>query len=119
MGVTQDGAAIVDHLRKELVCGKVSVVRHVRNVKRHDKRAIPAAVAEHEGVPFARHMIQLDIALIVIVVVFGIEDVIIRDARESRNLAVISGASPPIGCTISLPLATVTSTVAATLSTIT
>ncbi len=37
----------------------------------------------------------------------------------SRNLAVISGASPPIGCTISPPLATITSIVAATLSTIT
>ena len=35
----------------------------------------------------------------------------------SRNLAVISGASAPIGCTISPPLATMASTVADTLST--
>lgn len=37
----------------------------------------------------------------------------------SRKRAVISGASAPIGCTISPPLATIKSTVAATLSTIT
>jgi hypothetical protein len=35
----------------------------------------------------------------------------------SRNLAVISGASAPMGCTISPPLATMASSVAATLST--
>ena len=35
----------------------------------------------------------------------------------SRNLAVISGASAPMGCTISPPLATTASRVAATLST--
>lgn len=35
----------------------------------------------------------------------------------SRNRAVISGASPPIGCTISPPLATIFSMVASALST--
>ena len=37
----------------------------------------------------------------------------------SRNLAVISGASAPMGCTISPPLATISFRVAATLSTMT
>ena len=44
--VTQHGAAIVDHLRKELVGREVAVVRHVRHVQRHDERSIARGCSE-------------------------------------------------------------------------
>ena len=46
MRVTQHCAAIVDHLGKELIGREIAVVWDIRHVERHNKRAIPAAVAE-------------------------------------------------------------------------
>src|SRR5262245_31856953 len=75
--MAQHGAAVINHLRKKLLRSEVSVVGQVGNVERNNKVAVSPAKPEHKRVTLAHNMIHFDIALIIIVVVFRIQNVII------------------------------------------
>ena len=96
MRLAEYGAPVVYDLRKEFIGREVAIVGGIGYIERHDELTVSAAVAKHDGVAFREVVVQLDVALIVVIGVFRIQNIVVRQPgpigqRIQRQVALHDG----------------------------